>query len=113
MPETQPEQETVFLVHAASDGERVSPDYFVRLTFELVEEDGQWCGHCVELGTAAFADTREQARVELTEATELQLAEVEKLNEIGQYLRHNEVPVFPIDIPALESKGFAETIPAP
>lgn len=93
MPETQPEQETVFLVHAASDGGRVSPDYFVRLTFEFVEDDGYWCGHCVELGTAAFADTREQARVELTEATELQLVEVEKLNEISQYFRKNEVCV--------------------
>ena len=62
MPETQPEQETVFLVHAASDGERANPDYFVKLTFELVEEDGQWCGYCTELGTAAFSDTREQAR---------------------------------------------------
>ena len=112
MPETQPEQETVFLVHAASDGERANADYFVKLTFELVEEDGQWCGYCTELGTAAFSDTREQARAELSEATELQLVEVEKLGEIQEYLAQNEVAIFPINIPAQGERGFTETVPA-
>ena len=93
MPETQSEHETVFQVHAASGGERANADYFVKLTFELVEEDGQWCGYCTELGTAAFSDTREQARAELSEATELQLVEVEKPGQIQEYLAQNGICV--------------------
>ena len=119
MAETTAIQEPVHLCHVSrnSDGQAF-PDYFVHLTFEFVEEEGLWCGHCVELGTAAFSDTREQARQELLEATNIQLTEVEKLNELEEYLGKNEVSLYTIPKPGneegrvLEETVFAEAVPA-
>ena len=112
-------QEPIHLIHASRDSDgREYPDYFVHLTFEFVEEEGLWCGHCVELGTAAFSDTREKARHELVEATKTQLTEVEKLSELEKYLEKNDVPVYTIPRPvygegaADEAPAFAEAVPA-
>ena len=105
-------QEPVHLVHISRDeGGQGIPDYFVHLTFEFVEEDGQWCGNCVELGTAAFADTLEQARVELSDATNLQLTGVERLNELPEYLDKNGVSRFPIRVPIHEEEVFTAAVP--
>ena len=119
MAESAAIRESVYLFHISgdSDGEAY-PDYFLHLTFELVEEEGLWCGHCVELGTAAFSDTREQARHELLEATNIQLTEVEKLDELGEYLEQNEVALYPVPKPeqeegmAIRESVFAEAVPA-
>ena len=58
----------------------------ITLTCDYGEEDGQWIGECVELGTATFADTFEQLRLELREAVELQLTEVARLLAVQDYL---------------------------
>lgn len=113
MAETTPIQEPVHLVLISrrSDGQAY-PDSFIHLTFEFVEEEGLWCGHCVELGTAAFSETREQARYELLEATKIQLAGVEELNELEAYLEKNEVPRYSIPQAVQEEERFAEAVPA-
>ena len=93
-------QEDVHLFHVPGDSDgRAYPDYFVHLTFEFVKEDESWCGLCLELGTAAFSDTREKARDELLQATNLQLTEVEKLGELQVYFGEREVSLYPIPQP--------------
>ena len=119
MAEMNPIQESIHLVHMSRqpDGQTY-PDYFLRLTFEFVEDEGQWCGHCVELGTATFAETQQQTRYELLEATKIQLAGVESLDELEEYLESNEVTVYAIPR-ALHAEEmlqqdfmFSEAIPA-
>ena len=119
MAEMDTIQEPLHLIHLSKDENgQANPDYFVHLTLEFVEEEELWCGHCVELGTAAFAETREQARSELVDATTLQLAGVEQLNELEEYLVRNAVPVYPVTPPVDESEllhrqtMFAEAVPA-
>ena len=68
-------QDTVMVIHRNGQG---SPDYVVLLTFEYREEAGSWVGVCAELGTSAFSDNLEQAKLELREAVELQLNELER-----------------------------------
>ncbi len=50
-----------------------------------------WCGHCVELGTPAFAPDREQARQQLVDAVIQQLSGATRLNELADYLKRNNV----------------------
>ena len=50
-------------------------------------------GVCDELGTSAFADTLDQSRVELQEAVQLRLNEVERITDILGYLADYEVPI--------------------
>ena len=119
MQENVANREAVHLAHVSRgpDGSPV-PDYFVQLTFEFEEEEGVWCGQCLELGTAAFADTQEQARVELLDATSLQLSGVEQLNELEAYLAKNGVPLYPVTPTVGEDEllhhqtAFAELVPA-
>ncbi len=72
-----------------------SPDYVIVLTFDFKQESGQWVGICLELGTSAFADNLEQTRLELQEAVELQLNEMERLTEVRDYLAVNRVHTVP------------------
>ena len=90
------------VIHRNGQG---SPDYVIVLTFEFSQESDQWVGLCLELGTSTFGDTLEQTRLELQEATELQLNEVERLGYIQDYLAENHVRVVPID--AVTTSGFA------
>ncbi len=76
-------QETITVIHA--DGRGFS-DYAVILTCAYTQEAGQWIGVCEELGTSAFSDTLAQTQVELREALELQLNEVERLGDVREYL---------------------------
>ncbi len=111
-------QEMVYLFHMSMEPDgRQFPDYFVNLTLEFVQEEGIWCGHCVELGTPAFASTREQTRQELLDATILQLSGTEHLNELEGYLKRNNVPLYHLpavtgdDKPHQRKTSFTEAIP--
>lgn len=98
-------RDTATVIHRNNQG---SPDYVIVLTFEFCEEAGQWVGLCLELGTSAFADTLEQVRLELQEAVELQLNEMERLAQVKDYLDDNHVRIVPIDPVATSSTaGFA------
>lgn len=85
---------TASVIHRNPNG---SPDYVIVLTFEFNQESNQWVGLCLELGTSTFADSLEQTRLELQEAVELQLNEMEKLTEVTEYLVENHVRIVPID----------------
>ena len=87
-------RETTTVIHRNNEG---SPDYVIVLTFDFSQESEQWVGLCLELGTSTFSDTLEQTRLELQEAVELQLNEVERLGFIQDYLSENHVRVVPVD----------------
>ena len=95
-------RDTATVIHRNIEG---SPDYVIVLTFEFSQQSGQWVGLCLELGTSTFSDTLEQTRLELQEAVELQLNEVERLGYIEAYLDENHVRIVPID--AVNTSGFA------
>ena len=78
--------------------ERGNTDFVLGLTLDYQQEAGQWVGVCVELGTAAFADTPEQADLELRAAVELQLNEMERLGHLREYLAAQDVSIIPIPI---------------
>ncbi len=95
-------RDTATVIHRNKQG---SPDYVIVLTFDFKQESGQWVGLCLELGTSTFADTLDQTRVELQDAVELQLNEVERLGYIQDYLAENHVRIVPVD--AVNTSGFA------
>ena len=72
-------------------------DYSFELTFVYHQESGQWVGICEELGTSAFADTREQMRFELKEAVLLQLDEMGRISNGREYLVDNGVSIVPVE----------------
>ena len=86
--------------------ERGNTDFVLGLTLDYQQEAGQWVGVCVELGTAAFADTPEQADLELREAVELQLNEMERLTNLREYLAAQDVQVIPIEPATNPVAGF-------
>ena len=86
--------ETVTVIHR---NDQELADFVFVLTFEYCQEAAQWVGLCQELGTSAFADTLEQARLELGDAVELQLNEIEKLTNVQEYLTENHVRIAAIE----------------
>lgn len=83
-----------------------NPDFVLGLTLDYQPEDGQWVGVCVELGTAAFADTPEQVDLELREAVELQLNEMERLGYLHEYLEGQGVSIISVKPAADPVAGF-------
>ena len=82
-------------------------DHVLTLTLDYVEEDGQWVGVCLELGTSTFAESLETVRQELREAVELQLNELDRLRVVEEYLRDNHVPYIAIGpVTASNQPGF-------
>lgn len=86
--------DTIGAVHRDEQGR---PEYVSVLTFEYQQEAGQWVGVCVELGTSTYADTLEQTELELREAVELQLSEMERLGYLWEYLEVQGVQVIPLE----------------
>ena len=76
-------RELIRFVHEDSQGEM---RYAITVTCDYNKERDHWLGECVELGTATFADTFEQMRLELREAVELQLTGVSLLSGVQDYL---------------------------
>lgn len=82
----------------------------VILTFELQEEDGRWLGECIELGTAAFANSLPEVRKELMEAVLLQLNEMEALGFVESFLREHKAVSVALNrkSPTLHGASWAE-----
>ncbi len=98
-------RDTASIIHRDKEG---SPDYVIVLTFDFCEEAGQWVGVCLELGTSVFADTLQQVQLELREAVELQLNEIERLGFVDDYLAENRVGIAPtVSADASAASGFA------
>ena len=92
-------QERILFVPEDASG---NAHHALALRCSYSEEGDNWIGECVELGTAAFADTFEQMRLELHEAMELQLIEVARLlspQDYFDYLVESEVAIVPWDAP--------------
>ena len=72
------------------------PDYVFPLTYEYQKDtDGEeWVGVCLELGTAASADTLDEVKKQLNDAVWLQLNEIERLGFIEEYLPQNNIDSF-------------------
>ncbi len=92
-------------IHVFHRDARGVPDYSVALICTYTLEADQWVGVCEQLGTPAFAETLEQVRLELQDAVQLQLNEVERLTDVREYLEESGVSIFPV-IHA-EPTGFA------
>ena len=95
-------EEQVTLIHSDEDG---VADYAIRVTCVYSQEGDQWVGVCKESGTSTFADSLEQTRIELAEAIELQLSEVERLGFADEYLAENCIR--PVRFDRQEQSGFA------
>ena len=83
-------RETVIVVHR---GEDRNPIGLIALTADFQEHDEVWVGTILEMGVSTFADTLEEVRSELSEATLLQLNEVDRLGYIYEFLREQGVVV--------------------
>ena len=83
-----------------------NPDFVLGLTLDYQQEDGQWVGVCLELGTSTFADTLEQTELELHEAVELQVNGMERLGYLHEYLEAREVQIIPINPVTNPVAGF-------
>ena len=81
-----------FVIGAHQDAQG-NPDFVLGLTLDYQQEEGQWVGVCLELGTSTFADTQEQTELELQEAVELQLNEMERLGYLREYLAAQGVTI--------------------
>ena len=97
-------RETIQVFHSDVQG---SLDFAITLTCTYSQEGDQWVGICDELGTSTFADTLDHTRIELQEAVQLQLNEVERIADIRGYLSDNEVAIRPVRQP--EQAGFRHT----
>ena len=76
-------------------GRRVdwSPPSLIVMTLKLDQDKDNWVGECLELGTAAYANSISELREELVDAILLQLNEVECLGFIDEYLQEHQVKV--------------------
>lgn len=90
--------ETVQVIHRDKSG---APDYIINLTLNYCQESGQWVGVCEELGTSTYDASFEQMKIELREAVELQLNEMERLADVRDYLAHNDVEIILTKLPWL------------
>ena len=83
-------RETVIAVHRGANG---SPVGLIILTADFLQQDDVWVGTILELGVSTFADTLEDVRTELKDATLLQLNEVDRLGIINEYMREQGVVI--------------------
>lgn len=67
---------------------------FVILHVRYWEENNQWLGDCVELGTATFADAFEDVRRELREMIDLHLNTLEETGEREAFFKEHKIKVF-------------------
>lgn len=75
---------------------------YIILTF-VVEPEGEFqVSHCLELGTASFGRTKEEAFENLADATEVYLTTLEDLRECRQVLKEKRIRVFPYEPAELE-----------
>ena len=83
------------------------PKEAILLTIDFKEYAGQWLAECLELGTATYADSLEEARQEIGESIILQLGSVEELGFVEEYLREHNVPLLPLKTPSGRRKEAA------
>ncbi len=71
----------------------------ILLSLQFKQEGGKWLAECLELGTATYAETLEEAQRELLEAVSLHLNQVEQMGIIDEFLREHGVRRFGFGAP--------------
>ena len=98
--------------------EEGKPQSFIHLTLRYEQEGEWWCGHCVELGTVAQAETYGEVQQELREFVlgQLEVVAESPLTALEDYLERQGVPRYRIpldeDVKGPESITEAELVPA-
>lgn len=87
------ETDTVILQQADADGNLIGMG-ILNLDFTK-EDDGRWTAVCRELGTPAYADSLEDAKLELKDAILLQISEMDQLGDIDAFLEEHDVHLLP------------------
>ena len=88
------------------------PKEVILLTIDFKEYSGQWLAECLELGTATYAETLDEARREIRDSVTLQLGSVEELGFMNEYLRERNLPLIPLETTS-ESSGGVTTWTSP
>ena len=66
----------------------------VVLRTQYRQEDGQWLGECVDLGTATFADSFEEIQRELNEAILLHLQTLEETGARAAFFKEHGIKMY-------------------
>ncbi|MSQ33953.1 MAG: hypothetical protein EXR60_06020 [Dehalococcoidia bacterium] len=96
--------------HALYRFEDQNPVEEINVTLDYQREHkgkARWQAECLELGTAVYADTLEEARKELGEAILLQLTEIEKMGFIREFLEDHGVRPATLPTRPASSRGAA------
>jgi len=67
---------------------------FIALTVKFEKEGDSWTAECIELGTAMFGDTFEEAKAAIEEAIELHLDVLTRNNALTSFCRKNGIKIF-------------------
>ncbi len=87
--------------------EQGAPNGVIVLTADYDEYDEKWVGTILELGVSTYADSLKDLRHELSEATLLQLNEVERLGYMDEYLIDHGVKVLALSAPQNNLEALA------
>ena len=71
----------------------------ILLSFQFKQDDGKWLAECLELGTATYAATLEDAQREVLDAVSLHLNQVEEMGFAGEFLREHGIQRFGLSVP--------------
>ena len=72
---------------------------FVILTLAFRQENKQWVGECLELGTSTFARTFKQVHRELIELVELDLNTLEQIGDRERFFKEHGIKFYSDDVP--------------
>ena len=67
---------------------------YIIVTVEFLQEDGQWVGRCLDLGTSTCADTLDEAHKAMREALELHLNALEETGERARFFREHGIRTY-------------------
>lgn len=83
------------------------PTHYIKITLKFEEQDdGRWTAKCVELGTATFGKSLQEAVTNINEAISLHLNTLEDVGERERFFKENNIPL-------LEKKERSAKINAP
>jgi predicted RNase H-like HicB family nuclease len=90
---------------------------YIILTIEFKNIDRRWTAHCIELGTATFGRSLNEAKKKIEEAILLHLNTLEDVNERERFFKEHGIKFYPVKpkdrkIPVsvpLDEKTFIQT----
>ena len=78
------------------------PIEIIQLICEFHQDGDRWTSECLELGTAAYGMTLDEARNQIGEAIQLQLNQLEEMGFVDEFLRDHRVHPRQIVLPRPE-----------